>query len=55
MFLPRDKEALLLVTDGVTEVFRFYISFTKVLENEICLKAFVNTSLLHGKGFCANP
>ena len=55
MFLPREKEALLLVTDGVTKVFRFYISFTKVLESEICLKAFVNTSLLHGKGFCANP
>lgn len=51
MFLPREKEALLLVINIVTEGFMPYISFTKVLENEICLKAFVNNSLLHDKGF----
>lgn len=54
MFLPREKEAPLLVTDVVTKGLTFYISFTTVLENEISLKASANTSLLHDKGFCAN-
>lgn len=54
MFLPREKEALLLVTDVVTKGFMPYMSFTEVLENQVCLKAFVNTPLLQDKSFLCN-
>lgn len=49
MFLSRDKEALLLVTDVLTEEFIHYVPFTKVFKNEICLNTFVNIPLLHDK------
>lgn len=43
---------LSLVTDAVvTKGFMPYMSFAKVLENEICLKTFVNIPLLHDKDF----